>query len=151
VAVLAPPDAMRFQSQLELRDLARLVVAQQPVVGVAAVIAVQHDANVIIDGARVLQRLAGAGEFGLAVGVPTAELGDGGLGDHEAAGVDAEIVVAGDDAGKAVHKYAVAVGGHDIEDDPPALAIEVTGPVVVGDDDLMIAGVTTGGDESAAI
>ena len=78
-------------------------------------------------------------------------LRDGGFGDHQAGRIHAEIVVAGDDAGIAVHEDAIALRGNDVEDDAPARAGKVAGPVVVGDDDPAIPGVAAGGDEGAAI
>ncbi len=57
VAVLRAPDAMQLQADLEARDLAGVVVGQQPVVGVAAIVAVEHDLHILIDGLCVLQRL----------------------------------------------------------------------------------------------
>ena len=41
--------------------------------------------------------------------------------------------------------------GDEVEDDPPAFAVEVIRPVVMGDDDLTAPRVTPCGDESAAI
>ncbi len=78
------------------------------------------------------------------------EHGEGGFGDHDAGGVDAEVVAAVDEAGAAVHENAIAFGGDDVEDDGPALAFHVGGPVAVGDDDLAILGGGAGGDEGAA-
>ena len=60
---------MHLQSEFEARDFAGLVVGQQPVVGVAAVVAVEHDLHVLIDGVGVLQRFARAHEFRLAFGI----------------------------------------------------------------------------------
>ena len=79
------------------------------------------------------------------------KIGDRRFGDHQPVGIDAEIVVAGDDAGKAVHDDPVAVLGRDVEHDPPPLAFDVTGPVVVGDHDVVVLGVTAGGHEGAAM
>ena len=52
---------------------------------------------------RSTARLAGAHEFRNAVGIEAVEVADGGFGDHDAGGVDAEIVAAVDQAGHAVH------------------------------------------------
>ena len=79
------------------------------------------------------------------------ELRNSGFRDHDAGIVHAKIVVAGDHAGKAVHQHAMAGGGGDIEDNPPALPGPVAGPVVVGDDDAVVFRVSAGGDERAAI
>ncbi len=45
----------------------------------------------------------------------------------------------------------MAVRGDDVEDDAPALAVGVGGPVVVGDDGFAVFGPTAGGDEGGAI
>ncbi len=45
----------------------------------------------------------------------------------------------------------MAVRRADVEDHAPAFAFKVTRPVVVGDDDLMIARVTSCGNERAAV
>src|SRR5262245_45934611 len=68
VAVLRAAQAVLFQSQFKERDLAGLIVADQPVVGVTAVVAFEHDARVIVNRVAVLHRLAGALEFGLPFG-----------------------------------------------------------------------------------
>ena len=38
-----------LQTQFELRDLAGLAIGEKPVVGVAAVVAVEHDGHVVVD------------------------------------------------------------------------------------------------------
>ena len=65
---LRSPYAVSFQAQLELRDLAGLVIGQQPIVRVAAVVAVEHDPHVVVDRVRILQRFSRTHEFRLAVG-----------------------------------------------------------------------------------
>src|SRR5262245_568098 len=67
-AVLGATDGVVLQAQLEERDLAGLVVADQPVVGIAAVVAVEHDPDEVVDGPAVLHGPAGARELGLAGG-----------------------------------------------------------------------------------
>ena len=108
-AVAGPPERVVLESQLEEGDLAGLVVADQPVVGIAAVVAVEHDPDEVVDRPAVLQRLAGADELGFAGRVPALELGDRRLGDHDPGRVDAEIVVADDHARQAVHDEARAL------------------------------------------
>ena len=83
--------------------------------------------------------------------VEALEAGDRRLGDREPGRVDAEVVAAVDEAGHAVHQDAVAGGGPDVEDDVPARAVEVAGPVVVGDHRPAVARVAAGGDEGAAL
>ena len=78
-------------------------------------------------------------------------MGDGGFGDHDSGGVDAEVVVAGNHARESVHQNAIAMLGYDVEDHDPPLAGEIAGPVVVRDDDLMVFGVAAGRDKRAAI
>ena len=65
--------------------------------------------------------------------------------------IDAEIVAGVDQAGHAVHDDAVALGRRDIEDDVPAFARRVAGPVVVRDHHAPVFGITAGGDEGAAM
>ncbi len=102
-AVAGPLERVVLEPELEEGDLARLVVADQPVVGIAAVVAVEHDPDEVVDRPAVLERLPRTDELGLAGGVPALELSDRRLGDHDPGRVDAEIVVAGDHARQAVH------------------------------------------------
>ncbi len=67
------------------------------------------------------------------------------------AAVHAEIVAAVDQAGHPVHDDPVARRRRDIEDDVPALARRIAGPVVVADHDAAVLGVAAGGDERAAM
>ena len=90
---------MFFQAQLEQRNLAGLVVAQQPVVGVAAIVSVEHDADVIVDRVAVLQSFARAIKFRRAGRIERSESGNGRLGNHDAGRVDAKIIVTRDHAG----------------------------------------------------
>ena len=83
-AVLGALQRHVLQAQLQARDLVGLAVGHQPVVGVAAVVAVLHDAREIVDGGGVLHGLAGAHELRDAVGIEAAEAADGGLGDDDA-------------------------------------------------------------------
>src|SRR2546426_7440908 len=151
VAVLGPPEFGFFQAELELGNLAGLAVAEQPVVGIAAVVAVEHDFRVVVNRPGILQRLARADKFRFAVGVPALELRDGRLGNHQPAGIDAEVVVAGDYAGKAVHQDAITVRGSNVEHDAPALTVQVAGPIIVRDDDLMVLRPASRGHERAAV
>src|SRR5205085_2888797 len=81
VAIFGTPHAMIFQAELEARDFAGLAVGEKPIVGVATVVALEHDAHVIVDGVGILQRFAGAHEFRGAGGIEAGELRDGGFGD----------------------------------------------------------------------
>ena len=105
----------------------------------------------IVDRVRVLRGFAGPHELGNAVRIVAVEMADGGFGDHDAGGVHDEIVAAVDEAGQAVHHHAMALGGSDVEDDRPALAIQVARPVIVRDDDFAILGIAAGGHEGAAM
>jgi len=139
-----------LEAEFEVGDLVGLAVADEPGVGVAAVVAFAHDGNELVDVVGILHGFAGADELGDAGGVPALEHGEGGFGDHDAGGVDAEVVAAVDEAGAAVHEDAIAFGGDDVEDGGPALAFHVGGPVAVSDDDLAVFGGGTRGDECAA-
>ena len=88
---------------------------------------------------------------GIPLRVEALEAGDRRLRDHDAGGVDPEVVAAVDEAGHAVHEDTVPGRGPDVEDDVPARALEVARPVVVGDDRPAVAGVAAGGHERAAL
>jgi hypothetical protein len=139
-----------LESELEVGDFIGFAVTDEPGVGVAAIVAFAHECDELIDVVGVLHGLAGADELGDTGGVPALEHGQGGFGDHDAGGVDAEVVAAVDEAGAAVHEDAVAFGGDDVEDGGPAFAFHVGGPVAVGDDDLAVFGGGAGRDEGAA-
>src|SRR5438552_514160 len=64
ITVLAAPHAIVLQSVFKARYLAGLAVAEQPVVGVASVVALEHDADVVINRIPILQGLARAYKFG---------------------------------------------------------------------------------------
>src|SRR5580704_6022811 len=115
-------------------------MTQQPIVGIAAVISVQHDFHVVVDVVGVLHRFTSAHEFRLAVGIPTFESGDCGFGDHQAAGIFAEIIVAHDYAWIAIHDHVEPLGRGDIENYSPALALQIAGPIIVGHYDLAVGG-----------
>jgi len=139
-----------LEAEFEVGDLVGFAVADEPGVGVAAVVAFAHEGDELIDVVGVLHGFAGANELRDAGGVPALEHGEGGFGDHDARGVYAEVVSAVDEAGAAVHEDAIAFGGDNVEDGGPALAFHVGGPVAVGDDDLAVFGCGAGGDECAA-
>src|SRR5271156_5851676 len=139
-----------LEAEFEVGDLVGLAVTDEPGVGVAAVVAFAHEGDKLVDVVGVLHGFAGADELGDAGGVPALEHGEGGFGDHDAGGVDAEVVAAVDEAGATVHEDAIAFGGDDVEDGGPAFAFGVGGPVAVGDDDLAVFGGGAGGGESAA-
>ena len=50
-----------------------------------------------------------------------------------------------------VHEKVMAVRRVHVERDRPPLAVDITGPVVVRDDDFAVPGVAASGDESAAM
>ena len=67
----AVPGALQrhvLQAQLQAGDLVVLAVGHQPGVGVAAVVAVLHDAREFVDGGGILHGFARAHKFGNAVG-----------------------------------------------------------------------------------
>src|SRR5271170_231882 len=139
-----------LEAEFEVGDLVGLAVTDEPGVGVAAVVAFAHEGDKLVDVVGVLHGFAGADELGDAGGVPALEHGQGGFGDHDAGGVDAEVVAAVDEPRAAVHEDAIAFGGDNVEDGGPAFAFGVGGPVAVGDDDLAVFGGAAGGDEGAA-
>ena len=110
-----------------------------------------HDSRILVDGGGVLHGLARADELRDTVDVESLGHGEGGLSDHEAGGVDAEVVLAGDDAGQAVHEDVLTAGRDDVEDDSPALAFRIGRPVAVSDDDFAVPGGRAGGDKGAAL
>ena len=110
-AFARPLELVVLEAQLEEGDLAGLVVADQPVVGIAAVVAVEHDPDEVVDRPAVLERLSRTDELGFAGRVPALELSDRRLGDHDPGRVDAEVVIADDHARQAVHDEARPVAG----------------------------------------
>src|SRR5581483_2787000 len=130
---------------------AGLAVADQPIVGVPAVISFFNNLDVIVDAVRVLQSLAGAHELRLAIWIPSFKLRDGSLRDHHSSGIDSEVVVTDNHSRESIHQDAVTVFRLNIEDDDPAFAGQVTGPVIVGNDDLMILCHGAGCNEGTAI
>src|SRR5260370_4361864 len=75
--IFRPPQLVRFQTQFELRDFARLPVAEQPIVGVSPVVSVEHDLRVFVDRTCILQRFPRSREFWLAIGIPPFKLRNG--------------------------------------------------------------------------
>src|SRR5580658_4672748 len=69
-----------LEAQFQAGGLIVLAVGHQPVVGVAAGVAVPHNAREIVNGIGILHGLAGADEFGNSVGVEAVEFADGGFG-----------------------------------------------------------------------
>src|ERR1039458_5815442 len=118
---------------------------------IAPVVALLHDAREIVDGCRVLHGFARAHEFRDAVGVEAAEAADGGFGNHHARRIDAEIVSRMDQPGHAVHDHPAARRWLNIEDDVPAFAGRIAGPVVVRHHHAMIFGVAPRRHERAAM
>src|ERR1700683_3487924 len=97
------------KTQLEPGNLARFAVRQQPVVGIAAIVPVEHDFYVLVDRAGILHGLARADKFRLAIGVPAVEIADGRLGEHQAVRIYAEIVITHDYAWEYIPQHAVAL------------------------------------------
>ncbi len=150
IAVLLPPQVHVLQSQFEAGDFVGVAVGDEPIVGVTAIVAFPHNAGERVDGRGVLHGLARAHKLRNPLRIEAVELCDGGLGDHQAGGVHAEVVAAVDEARVAVHQDAMATRGNYVENDVPEAAIEVTAPVVVGDYGTPIRGVGAGCDKSAA-
>ena len=97
-----------FQAQFEPGDLVGVDVAQQPGVGVAAVVAALHDVAPLVDGGGVLRGAAHADELGDAVGVETVEAADGGFGADQAGVGDEEVGAAVNPAGGGLPQDAMA-------------------------------------------
>src|SRR5208337_4560987 len=145
------PQFVRLQAKLKLRNLSGLAVAEQPIVGIPAIIAVEHDSGVLVDGAGVLQCLSRAHEFGLAVRIPTFKLADGRFRHHQSVTVDSEIVVTGNHSGETIHQNAIAMSGLDVKNNPPAFSVHVAGPIIVSDDNLAVFSPAAGSHEGAAV
>jgi len=79
-------------------------------VGIAAVIALLHDARKIVDGGRILRRLTRTHEFWNAGGVVSEKIPDRGFRNDDPGRILDEIVGTVDDAGQAVHEHAIAFG-----------------------------------------
>ena len=150
-AVLCPPHPIIFQSQLHAGDLIGLGVTDEPVVGVAAIVPLCHDANEVVDAGRVLCGFPGADEFGDPMRVEAFKLGDGGFGNEDAGSGDDEIVAAMDESRHAIHNKAVAGLRNDVGDDVPPLTTHVVRPVIMPDRDLAVGGIAARSDETAAI
>src|SRR6202030_756073 len=112
-----------FQAQLQAGDFAFVSVSNQPVIGITAVVTFLENARRIVDGGGILHGLAGADEFGHAVGVESVKTGDRGLGNDHARGIDAKIVTAVDEPGQAVHNEVIAARGGNVEGYGPARAV----------------------------
>ena len=93
--------------ELEHGDLAGPGVAEEPFVGVHAVVRRREDLHGVVDRVGVLERLADPRGERLAVGVEPG-LGDGGLGDEQAGVVHVVVHAALDAAGVGLHQHAVA-------------------------------------------
>ena len=74
-----------------------------------------------------------------------------GFRDHDALRIHAEIVVADDNAGKAVHQDSIAVSGNEVKNNAPTLALPIIRPIIVRDYDSAVLGVAAGGNEGAAV
>ena len=142
---------MHFQAYLKARNLTGLIVGQQPVVCVSAIVVVEHNPHILVDRAGILHRPARPHKLRHAVGIEQRVAGDGGLGDHESGGVDAEIIVADDHPGETVGQHVIAVGGNNVEDDGPAATGGDVGPVAVGNDRLVVPGHRSSRNQRTAV
>ena len=91
------------RAQLEHGDLVGLDVAEQPFVGVQAVVVLLEDVDRLVDGVGILDGLANARGQGLAVDVE-AGLVDGRLADEQAGVVEVIIHAALDAARVGLHQ-----------------------------------------------
>src|ERR1022692_4980698 len=67
VTVPRSPERSILQAKFEISNLSRLPVADQPVIGVSTVVAFLDEADVVVDAPGILQCLARAHQFRLAV------------------------------------------------------------------------------------
>ena len=151
IAVLGSFQRDVFEAEFEAGDLAGFVVADEPGVGVTAVVAFFEDGGDLVDGLAVLEGFARPDEFGDAFFVEALEGGNRSFGDDDSGCIDAEVVTAVDETGKAIHDHVHALGGLNVEHDVPAFADGEVYPGVVSDDNFAVFGVIAGGDESAAV
>src|ERR1700676_247157 len=105
----------------------------------------------VVDGSGILHGLTGADEFGHALGVETVKTSDGGFGNDDAGGIDAEVVSAVDEARQAIHNEVKAARGGNVEGHGPARAIKVTAPIIVGDHRAAILCVAANSHKRAAV
>src|ERR1035438_3786118 len=122
---------MHVQADLKARNFAGLVVGQQPVIRVAAVVVVEHDSHIVIDRAGVLHCPACSHKLRYAVGIEQRIAGDSCLRNHESGGVDTEVIVAHDHPGETIRQHVITVGGNNVEDDGPAATGGDVAPVAV--------------------
>ncbi len=131
-------------------DLVVLGVADQPFVGVEAVVARAEMLHHFVDVAAVLDGHARAEGHRSALRVER-RLADGGFGEHHAGVVLIPVGAALDAAGIALHEHAVAGGGLDIEHHVGLLGERQRPPGDVADHHLAIARGRAGGGEGAAM
>src|SRR5262249_39589491 len=122
-----------------------------PVVGIPSVVAIEHDPNVIVYRAAVLERLSRAKELGSPVGIKSLESAYSGFGDDDAVRVNPEVVIADNHAGQPVHQNAEAALGLYVENDVPPGARNIVAPIIVAHHDLVIPRITSSGDKGAAV
>ncbi len=94
---------------------------------------------------------ARANEFRNPVEIVAGKSGDGRFRDDDAGRIYGEVVAAVDETGKRIHDEAVALRGNNVENNCPARAVEITGPIVVRDDNFSILGVAASSNERAAM
>ena len=74
---------MLLQSKFEERNLACLVVSEQPVVGITAIVSVEHDSDVVIDRVAVLHGFTRAEELRFAGWIERSETGNRRFSNHD--------------------------------------------------------------------
>src|SRR5262249_44142832 len=83
VAVLRTPQWCVLESQLEISDFIGFAIADEPVVGITAIVSFFHDADVIVDRVCILQSLARTNELRNAIRIEAEELRDRSFRDHD--------------------------------------------------------------------
>ena len=146
----AAPQSGVIGAQFVHGDLVVLGVADQPFVGVEAVVACTQMLHHFVDVAAVLNRHAGAEGHRSPLRVER-RLADGGFGEDHAGVVLIPVGAALDPAGIALDQHAMAGGGLDIEHHVGLLGERQRPPGDVADHHLAIARSGAGGGEGAAM
>ena len=125
-------------------------VAQQPFVGVKAVIFLPQNVHGPVDIIGVLNGLANARGFALALGIET-RLGDGGFGDEQARVIHVIIHAALHGSGKGTHENAMSLGRLDVQPDIGEIGSSQPRHGDVSENDLAVRGCRSRGREGAAM
>ena len=114
ISILLALQSHVLEAQLKAGNFVCFAVGHQPVVSVAAVVSVSHNAREVVDRGRVLHGFAGADEFGDRIGIVSGEMRDCRFRDHDSGRVDPKIVAAVYESGEAVHQHSVAFGRNNV-------------------------------------